>query len=49
MEFKKSKLNENLNLPKTGKKSFSKKSQNIIVSESQLERLIEKIAKNKNV
>jgi len=49
MEFKKSKLNENLNLPKTGKKSFSNKSQNIIVSESQLERLIEKIAKNKNV
>ena len=49
MEFKKSKLNENLDLPKTGKKTFSKKSQNIIVSEAQLERLIEKITKNKNV
>jgi hypothetical protein len=49
MEFKKSKLNENLNVPASGKKTFSKKSQNIIVSEAQLERLIEKIAKDKNV
>lgn len=43
MEFKKKVLNEELKLKSDGKKTFSEKPQNIIISESQLERLIETI------
>jgi len=46
MEFKKKTLNEAMDMKSTGKKSFSEKPQNIIISEEQLERLIEKM-KNK--
>lgn len=47
MEFKKKTLNEALEINTNGKKSFSEKPQNIVISESQLERLIEKIKTNK--
>lgn len=43
MEFKKKILREMLEIKSNDKKTFSKKAQNIIISESQLERLIEKI------
>lgn len=43
MEFKKKSLNEALDIKSNGTKSFSKKPQNIVISESQLERLIEKL------
>jgi len=43
MEFKKKVLNETLEIKSDGKKSFSKKPQNIVISEAQLERLIEKL------
>jgi hypothetical protein len=43
MEFKKKLLAEELNVKPNGVKTFSKKPQNIIVTESQLERLIEKL------
>jgi len=43
MEFKKKVLNETLDIKSDGKKSFSKKPQNIVISEAQLERLIEKL------
>ena len=44
MEFKKEMLNEELGLPKTGKKYFtSNKSQKVIVSEEQLERLLSRL------
>jgi len=46
MEFKKSYLSEALNLEK-GKETFSEKPQNIVMSESQLERLIEKLNSDK--
>jgi hypothetical protein len=42
MEIKKSYLSEAMNLEK-GKETFSEKPQNIIMTESQFERLIEKI------
>lgn len=47
MEFKKKALNEALDINTNNKKSFSEKPQNIVISESQLERLIEKIKTNK--
>ena len=43
MEFKKKVLKEALALKTKNKKTFSEKPQNIIISENQLERLIEKI------
>jgi len=46
MEFKKKTLNESMEMKSNGKKSFSEKPQNIVISEAQLERLIEKM-KNK--
>jgi hypothetical protein len=46
MEFKKKTLNEAMDTESNGKKTFSKKSQNIIISEEQLERLIEKMKNN---
>jgi len=46
MEFKKKTLNEAMDMKSTGKNSFSEKPQNIVISEAQLERLIEKM-KNK--
>tara|TARA_R110000803_G_scaffold56969_1_gene114741 strand:+ start:32649 stop:32792 length:144 start_codon:yes stop_codon:yes gene_type:complete len=47
MEFNKKTLNEALEIKSTGGKSFSKNPQNIVISETQLERLIEKINKKK--
>ena len=47
MEFKKNMLNETLNIKSNGKKTFSKKPQNIVISESQLERLIDNVTKKK--
>ena len=47
MEFNKKTLNETLNVKSNGSKSFSEKPQNIVISEAQLERLIEKINKKK--
>ena len=47
MEFKKKTLNETLEIKSTNGKSFSEKPQNIVISETQLERLIEKINKKK--
>jgi hypothetical protein len=46
MEFKKSYLSEALNIKK-GIKTFSEKPQSIVMTESQLERLIEKLNSNK--
>jgi len=46
MDFKKKTLNEAMEMKSSGKKSFSEKPQNIVISEAQLERLIEKM-KNK--
>lgn len=46
MEFKKKSLNEMLEIKSNGKKTYSEKAQNIVISEAQLERLIEKM-KNK--
>lgn len=43
MEFNKKTLTETLNVKSNGNKSFSEKPQNIVISEAQLERLIEKI------
>jgi hypothetical protein len=40
MKFKKKVLSESLNLKLNGIKTFSEKPQNIIITESQLERLI---------
>jgi hypothetical protein len=47
MEFTKKTLNETLDVKSNGKKSFSEKPQNIVISESQLERLIEKLNSTK--
>ena len=43
MEFKKSNLMEHLNVVTNGVKTFSEKPQNIVISEEQLERLIERL------
>ena len=43
MEFKKSTLMEHLNVEANGVKTFSEKPQNIVISEEQLERLIERL------
>jgi len=43
MKFKKKILRESLNVQNNGVKTYSEKPQNIIVTESQLERLIEKL------
>jgi|TARA_R110001592_G_scaffold140268_1_gene361085 hypothetical protein len=43
MEFKKKTLSEALEIKANGNKSFSEKPQNIVISENQLERLIEKL------
>lgn len=48
MEFKKKSLNEALSIKANGNKSFSEKPQNIVISENQLERLIEKLNTNKD-
>jgi len=48
MEFKKKTLNEALEIKSNGSKSFSEKPQNIVISENQLERLIEKLNTNKD-
>ncbi len=45
MEFKKKVLREAVNVESNNVKTFSEKSQNVIVTESQLERLIEKLNK----
>jgi hypothetical protein len=43
MEFKKKILSESLNLKTNKVKTFSEKPQNIVITEEQLERLIEKV------
>ena len=43
MEFKKKILRESLEMKSNGVKTYSEKPQNIIMTESQLERLIEKL------
>ena len=47
MEFKKSNLMEHLSVESNGVKTFSEKPQNIVISEEQLERLIEKLNETK--
>jgi len=47
MEFKKKNLNEALNIKGSDKKTFSEKPQNIVISEEQLDRLINKVSKEK--
>jgi hypothetical protein len=47
MEFNKKTLLESLDKTSNGIKTFSEKPQNIVISESQLERLMEKLYKNK--
>ena len=47
MEFKKSTLMEHLSVKANGVKTFSEKPQNIVISEEQLERLIEKLNETK--
>tara|TARA_R110000803_G_scaffold209995_2_gene280688 strand:- start:3357 stop:3500 length:144 start_codon:yes stop_codon:yes gene_type:complete len=47
MEFKKSNLSEHLNMKNKGVKTFSEKPQQVVVTESQLERLIERLNEKK--
>ena len=47
MEFKKAILAEHLNIESNGVKTFSEKPQNIVISEEQFERLIEKLNESK--
>jgi hypothetical protein len=47
MKFSKKILFENMNLKTSGLKNFSEKPQSIVVTESQLERVIQKILKKK--
>lgn len=47
MKFNKKTLNEALSMENSGKKTFSEKPQNIVISEEQLERLIQKVTKEK--
>jgi hypothetical protein len=47
MEFNKKKLFESLQVESNGKKTYSEKPQSVIITESQLERVIQKILKNK--
>jgi hypothetical protein len=47
MEFKKKILRESLELKENGVNTFSEKPQSIVMSESQLERLIENIQNKK--
>ena len=47
MEFTKSMLTEHLNVKDNGVKTFSERPQNIVLTEEQLERLIEKLNETK--
>ena len=47
MEFTKKVLMESLEIPTDGKKTYSKKPQNIVLTESQLESIISKLSKDK--
>lgn len=47
MKFDKKVLFENLNLKTNGLKTYSDKPQSVVVTESQLERIIQKILKKK--
>jgi len=47
MEFKKSTLRESLEVENNNVKTFSKKPQNVILTEAQLERLIKNVSKKK--
>jgi hypothetical protein len=47
MEFTKKILMESLEVPTNGKKTYSKKPQNIVLTESQLESIISKLSKDK--
>lgn len=45
MKFTKKVLFENLNVKTDGKKTYSEKPQSVVVTESQLERIIQKLFK----
>jgi hypothetical protein len=45
MEIKKKLINETTGVNDTSKKTFSSKKQNIIITESQLEKLLSKLSK----
>jgi hypothetical protein len=47
MEFTKKILMESLEVPTNGKKTYSKKPQTIVLTESQLESIISKLSKDK--
>lgn len=47
MKFNKKTLFENLQLEGNGKKTYSEKPQSVVITESQLERVIQKLLKNK--
>ena len=47
MEFTKKTLMESLEVPTNGKTTYSKKPQNIVLTESQLESIIAKVSKDK--
>jgi hypothetical protein len=47
MEFTKKVLMESLDVPTNGKKTYSGKPQNIVLTESQLESIIAKLSKDK--
>ena len=47
MEFTKKTLMESLEVPTNGKKTYSKKPQNIVLTESQVESIIAKVSKDK--
>jgi hypothetical protein len=47
MKFEKKVLLENLNIKPTGLKTFSEKPQSVVITESQLERIITKLSKKK--
>jgi hypothetical protein len=47
MEFTKKVLMESLDVPTNGKKTYSEKPQNIVLTESQLESIIAKLSKDK--
>jgi hypothetical protein len=47
MKFNKKKLLESLQVESNGKKTYSEKPQAVIITESQLERVIQRLLKNK--
>ena len=47
MKFNKKKLFESLQVEGNGKKTYSEKPQSVVITESQLERVIQKLLKSK--